>query len=175
MSLAKEHVEMDEDEQQEAPRDPRLSRKELAKKMRRAAYERAKQFRATDPKQVAFKEAMKQRRRDANQAAKEQRKAAKRAEKAVERAEKLAPRDEKWAALRAEKATAREQLIALRAQTATAREQLVALRMLAAVALEPLEREQTRAAATPERSSDSDEHATERSAQERRRLIKIVV
>jgi|SRR3954465_14001400 hypothetical protein len=71
---------MDDDEQK--PRDPMPSRKERARQMRRAAYERAKEFRATDPKQVAFKEAMKQRRRDANQAAREQRKAATRAAKA---------------------------------------------------------------------------------------------
>ena len=71
------------------PKDPKLSRKEFAKQMRRAAYERAKEFRATDPKQVAFKEAMKQRRRDANDVAKdrqkEQRKEATRVQKAKAR------------------------------------------------------------------------------------------
>lgn len=54
----------------------KLSRKEWARQQRRAAYARAKEFRATDPKQLAFKEAMKQRQREANAASKERRKAA---------------------------------------------------------------------------------------------------
>ena len=53
----------------------KLSRKEWARQQRRAAYLRAKEFRANDPKQLAFKEAMKERQRDANAAAKERRKA----------------------------------------------------------------------------------------------------
>jgi hypothetical protein len=62
--------------------DRKLSRKELARQQRRAAYLRAKEFRATDPKQIAFKEAMKQRRREANEVAKERRKAAAAGERA---------------------------------------------------------------------------------------------
>lgn len=52
------------------------SRKERARQQRRAAYQRAKEFRASDPKQLAFKEAMNERRRDANGIARERRKAA---------------------------------------------------------------------------------------------------
>jgi hypothetical protein len=48
----------------------KLSRKEWARQQRRAAYRRAKEHRANDPKQLAFKEAMKGRRREANEAAK---------------------------------------------------------------------------------------------------------
>jgi len=53
-----------------------LSRKELARQQRRAAYLRAKEHRAADPKQLEFKEAMKQRRRELNETAKVRRKAA---------------------------------------------------------------------------------------------------
>jgi hypothetical protein len=53
-----------------------LSRKESAKQFRRAAYLRAKEQRANDPKQIAFKAAMKQRQREAYQAAKARKKAA---------------------------------------------------------------------------------------------------
>ena len=60
----------------------KLSRKEWARQQRRAAYLRAKEFRANDPKQLAFKEAMKERQRDANAAAKERRKASAKDEKA---------------------------------------------------------------------------------------------
>jgi hypothetical protein len=60
----------------------KLSRKEWARQQRRAAYLRAKEFRATDPKQLAFKEAMKLRQREANAASKERRKAAAKEQKA---------------------------------------------------------------------------------------------
>jgi len=45
----------------------RLSRKEFAKKMRHAAYLRTKEFRKSDPHQIAMKEKRKQQRRDAYQ------------------------------------------------------------------------------------------------------------
>jgi hypothetical protein len=60
----------------------KLSRKESARQQRRAAYVRAKEFRANDPKQLAFKEAMKERQREANAAVKERRKAAAKEQKA---------------------------------------------------------------------------------------------
>ncbi len=60
----------------------KLSRKELARQQRRAAYLRAKEYRATDAKQLAFKETMKQRQREANQASKERRKAVAKEQKA---------------------------------------------------------------------------------------------
>jgi hypothetical protein len=52
-----------------------LSRKELARELRRAAYQRAKQARAADPRHQAMKEAAKQRRREMYQQVKERRKA----------------------------------------------------------------------------------------------------
>jgi hypothetical protein len=55
--------------------DPQLSRKELARQFRRAAYQRAKEHRANDPKQVTMKEAMKLRRCAEYKAGKERRKA----------------------------------------------------------------------------------------------------
>jgi hypothetical protein len=66
----------DEDAMPDAPRDPKLSRKEQARQLRRAAYQKAKQRRAIDPRLIAIKEAMKLRQRAAYQAAKERRKAA---------------------------------------------------------------------------------------------------
>jgi hypothetical protein len=54
--------------------DTKLSRNEYARRMRRAAYLRAKELRAKDPKQLAWKEVVKQRRREAYQQAKERRK-----------------------------------------------------------------------------------------------------
>ena len=53
-----------------------ISRREWAKKMRREAYERAKERRASDPKYLAMKEEAKKRRREGSQVAKERRKAA---------------------------------------------------------------------------------------------------
>lgn len=66
----------------EQPNDAKLSRKEWARQQRRAAYLRAKEHRANDPKQLAFKEAMKERRREANEVAKARRKAATKEQKA---------------------------------------------------------------------------------------------
>jgi len=53
----------------------RLSKKELAKKLRHEAYLRAKEFRKTDPRQIAMKEKMKEQRREAYRKAKERDKA----------------------------------------------------------------------------------------------------
>lgn len=49
----------------------RLSQKEFAKKFRRDAYLRAKEFRKTDPRMIAMKDKLKLQRRDAYQKAKE--------------------------------------------------------------------------------------------------------
>jgi hypothetical protein len=54
--------------------ETKLSRKEYAPRMRRAAYLRAKELRAKDPRHLALKEALKQRRREAYQQARERRK-----------------------------------------------------------------------------------------------------
>jgi hypothetical protein len=54
----------------------KVSRQEWARQQRRAAYLRAKEQRANDPKQLAFVQAMKERRREANEMAKARRKAA---------------------------------------------------------------------------------------------------
>jgi hypothetical protein len=62
--------------------ETKLSRKEYARRMRRAAYLRAKELRAKDPRQLAMKEAAKQRRREAYQQAKERRKVKTQAQKA---------------------------------------------------------------------------------------------
>jgi hypothetical protein len=48
----------------------RLSQKEFAKKARHEAYLRAKEYRKTDPRQIAMKAKLKQQRRDAYQKAK---------------------------------------------------------------------------------------------------------
>lgn len=53
-----------------------LTRKELARELRRQAYERAKKQRAKDPRVIAMKEAAKVRRREAYQKAKAQRQTA---------------------------------------------------------------------------------------------------
>jgi hypothetical protein len=52
----------------------RLSRKEFARKFRHAAYLRAKEFRKTDPIQIALKEAQKEFQREAYQEAKKRNK-----------------------------------------------------------------------------------------------------
>lgn len=52
-----------------------LSRKELARELRRAAYQKAKERRASDPRYLAMKEAAKEQRRAAYQKLKERRKA----------------------------------------------------------------------------------------------------
>ena len=59
----------------DAPTATKLSRKEQARQLRRAAYLKAKEQRANDPRIIAIKEAMKKRRRAAYQEAKERRKA----------------------------------------------------------------------------------------------------
>lgn len=176
---------MDDDKITNDKAASKLSRKEFAKQLRKQAYARAKEHRANDPKQVAFKEAMKQRRRDANEVAKEQRKAAAREDKATARANKRqgatsnespnagdgGDANARRTALRDEKAAAREQLIALRAQTAAAREELVAMRMLTAVASV----EDDVRAATARRALGRDEQKqADRTALERRLLMKIV-
>ena len=57
----------------EQPSTPQ-SRKEWARQQRKAAYRRAKEQRASDPKQLAFQEAMRERQRAAYQVAKQRRK-----------------------------------------------------------------------------------------------------
>lgn len=52
-----------------------LSKKELAKHYRHAAYLRAKEFRKADPRQIAMKEKLKEQRKEAYQKGKECRKA----------------------------------------------------------------------------------------------------
>lgn len=78
----------------EQPNEPKLSRKEWARQQRRAAYLRAKEQRANDPKQLAFKEAMKERRREANELVKARRKAATREQRAQRAEQKRAARDQ---------------------------------------------------------------------------------
>jgi hypothetical protein len=53
----------------------RLSNKELSKKFRHAAYLRAKEYRKTDPRQIAMKNRQKEQRREAYQRTKESNKA----------------------------------------------------------------------------------------------------
>ena len=53
----------------------KLSRKELAKKLRHEAYLRSKEFRKTDPRQIAMKEKFKEQQQDAYQKVKEKNKA----------------------------------------------------------------------------------------------------
>jgi hypothetical protein len=72
--------------------EPKLSREEWARQQRRKAYQLAKERRANDPKQLAFLEAMKERRREANGQAKERRRAQK-AQKADRRAQERAAQD----------------------------------------------------------------------------------
>jgi len=61
------------------PKNGVESRREIAKRFRRAAYERAKAQRASDPKYLALKAAAKARRREIYKQVKEQRRAATRA------------------------------------------------------------------------------------------------
>lgn len=74
--------------------EPKLSRKEWARQQRRAAYLRAKEHRANDPKQLAFKEAMKERRREANEIVKARRKAATKEQRARRADQKRAALDQ---------------------------------------------------------------------------------
>jgi hypothetical protein len=55
----------------------KLSRKEYAKKLRREAYQRAKEYKKNDPREIARKEKAKEQRREAYQKAKERSKVAK--------------------------------------------------------------------------------------------------
>jgi len=52
-----------------------LSKKELAKQYRHEAYLRVKEYRKTDPRQIAMKEKLKEQRKEAYQKGKERRKA----------------------------------------------------------------------------------------------------
>jgi hypothetical protein len=52
----------------------RLSKKEFAKQFRHEAYLRAKEYRRTDPRQIAMKEKQKDQRKEAYQKGKERRK-----------------------------------------------------------------------------------------------------
>jgi hypothetical protein len=65
----------DDQEDQDNPA-PKLSRKELAKKLRREAYQRAKEIKKNDPREIARKAQAKEQRRAAYQKAKEKSKAA---------------------------------------------------------------------------------------------------
>ena len=76
------------------PSEPKLTRKEWARQQRRAAYLRAKEQRANDPKQLAFKEAMKERRREANEIVKARRKAATREQRAQRAEQKRAAHEQ---------------------------------------------------------------------------------
>ncbi|MGO9289180.1 MAG: hypothetical protein ACLQIJ_10550 [Polyangia bacterium] len=67
------------------PNERELSRKERARQIRRAAYLRAKERRATDPRFLAMKEAAKRHRREAYQVAKDRMKAAAVAKQGAER------------------------------------------------------------------------------------------
>lgn len=60
--------------------------------MRRQAYQRAKELRATDPRHLALKEALKQRRREAYQIVKAKRKAAAAEQKLAAKAERAKER-----------------------------------------------------------------------------------
>jgi hypothetical protein len=77
---------------QEAPTREVISRKEQARLFRRQAYQRAKQLRATDPRHLALKEALKQRRRAAYQAVKAKRKAVAAEQKSAAKAERAKER-----------------------------------------------------------------------------------
>src|SRR5271156_5718510 len=68
------------------------SRKEFARKLRKDAYRVMKERRATDPRYLAMKEAVKLRRREMYQQIKAKRKTAARAEKGKQQTEKTAVR-----------------------------------------------------------------------------------
>lgn len=74
-----------------------VSRKELARQLRRQAYQKAKARRAKDPKHIAMKEAAKQRRQEAYQQAKERRKATVAGQKARENEKQQADQAEERA------------------------------------------------------------------------------
>ena len=70
------------------------SRKELARRIRREAYQRAKERRAEDPKFIALKEAMKERRRVAAREANARKKASIAARKENEKVARQTERDQ---------------------------------------------------------------------------------
>lgn len=72
-----------------------ISRRELARELRRKAYRDAKARRATDPRFLAMKEAAKQRRRELYQVAKQKKKAAVGSSRAGGSASKPGAEDEK--------------------------------------------------------------------------------
>jgi hypothetical protein len=86
-------------EADDAPTTEVISRKEHARLLRRQAYQRAKQLRAKDPKHLALKEALKQRRREAYQQVKAKRKAAAAELKQAAKAARGARRQEASASL----------------------------------------------------------------------------
>jgi hypothetical protein len=61
----------DHESENENSSDKKLSRKEYAKKLRREAYQRAKEFKKNDPREIARKEKAKEQRREAYKKAKE--------------------------------------------------------------------------------------------------------
>jgi hypothetical protein len=89
-----------------------LSRKELARHYRQQAYQKAKAWRAQDPKHLALKEAVKVRRREAYQEVKARRKAAdsqEKAQRAAKQAEgRQAAKKELGSKLRRELKSARQ-------------------------------------------------------------------
>ena len=66
--------------------------RELARLLRRQAYQRAKEARAKDPKYLAMKQLAKERRREAGKAAREKRKAEQAVERVAEKKESTARR-----------------------------------------------------------------------------------
>jgi hypothetical protein len=79
-----------------------VSQKELARLYRRQAYQRAKAYRAADPKYAQLKEVAKLRRRELYQQIKQTRKAAALVDKAANKAARTAQRTEERAATRRE-------------------------------------------------------------------------
>jgi hypothetical protein len=93
-----------------------LSHKELLKLRRRAAYQKAKEHRAKDPKYLAMKEAARQERRDAYQRAKQRRKA----ELERDKAQAKAAQAEKREGERADRDAALWKLVACTAKGSSA-------------------------------------------------------
>ena len=62
-----------------------LTRKELARELRREAYDKAKEWRAKDPRMIAMKEAAKIRRRELYQQLKERKRTAAAAQKSAQK------------------------------------------------------------------------------------------
>ncbi len=96
-----------------------LTRKELAKEQRRAAYQRQKAQRATDPRYLAMKEAAKEQRRAAYKKVKEGRQAESAASKRVAKERRVAERDAQDHALEAKHRRTAER-VALAASSAQA-------------------------------------------------------